>query len=178
MAYVGNDVSAKDLVGLLARPDNPNYKNMIPPAAEPAPLSPVEQAKLDAAHKQEARMLLQSMGMPVREDQTESGLILPEGYEPETNRAPLSQRASHRVVIMFGRNDKFSLAAEESPAWEVIEGSACQVSEGSLREMLPILQAITKIKDMTGCVEEWTRESADSDRRPKEPPAARNRRRA
>lgn len=61
-----------------------------------------------------------------------------------------SNPSNSRLAIYYGKRDGFyNVAVETAPDWDM-DGGVHIVSEQSLREMLPILHNIVKVKDITG----------------------------
>ena len=109
-----------------------------------------------------ARSLGLPMAHPVRPgDPGYAGRIPPPADDGLSKTAPVPQTVdavqqalnpspvSQRLVISFGpRIGKVVLGIEVAPSWDIDESFI--VSAAAVREMLPLLRGIIKIKDMTG----------------------------
>lgn len=64
--------------------------------------------------------------------------------------APVSTQ-DMRVLVSFGpESGQIIVAIEHAPHWDVAEGEAWVIPVGSFADILPILRALTRVKDMTG----------------------------
>lgn len=109
-------------IGLPIHPGDAGYRKRIPPPGSDASNPPTEATPR---------------------------LVLPEGVQPSANPVVPSPVAQQRVVVSFGpKEGQVIVGVETYPDWDMEE--SFMVSAGALREMLPIIKTLTKLKDLTG----------------------------
>lgn len=83
--------------------------------------------------------------------QSESGLVMPNGTPATSTGNPVTPSTDKRVCIGFGpQTGQLLLTLERGPDWEVNDGEAWMLPVGTVRQMMPILRAVVRVKDMTG----------------------------
>jgi len=86
---------------------------------------------------------------PVRED-SPSGLLLPNGQAAPPPPSPVPS-FDKRLCLSFGpQAGTLMLTLEHGPDWEVGEGEAWLLPGAVLRQIMPILRQIIRVKDQTG----------------------------
>lgn len=82
---------------------------------------------------------------------SESGLVMPNGAPAASTSNSVTPSSDKRVCIGFGpQTGQLLLSLERGPDWEVNDGEAWMLPVGTVRQMMPILRAVVRVKDMTG----------------------------
>lgn len=82
---------------------------------------------------------------------TDSGLVMPNGAPAASTGNAVTPSPDKRVCIGFGpQPGALLLSLERGPDWEVNDGEAWMLPIGTVRQMMPILRAVVRVKDMTG----------------------------
>ena len=75
-------------------------------------------------------------------------ILLPNGTPAVATPPALCQ---YRVVVSFGRDPKtVVLSIEEAPYYDMVDGASWLVPLASVRDLLPALQVLAKVKNLTG----------------------------
>lgn len=118
----------QDLTKLAVRPNDPRIP---PPDGPPEPPTPDDDAIDAAINKVTAEM---RAGRPV---------------ENIVGAAKPALAASRRITISYGPEpEKLVLVVEEAPEWDVLDDGSFLVSVAAVKELLPILRHVVKVKSL------------------------------
>lgn len=82
---------------------------------------------------------------------TDTGLVMPNGAPAASAGNSVTPSGDKRVCIGFGpQTGVLLLSLERGPDWEVNDGEAWMLPIGTVRQMMPILRAVVRVKDLTG----------------------------